>query len=237
MLFVANWKMNKPFSDEVAFVQKYRNELSQLGSPEKKIVLCPSYLALFPIAQALRETSVAVGAQDCSPYSKGSYTGQVSALSLKQVGCSYCIVGHSEQRALGKQDQEIAQAVTLLIDQGIIPIICIGEHLKENSHTKTFELLSRQLAPLRPYLGKAPIVIAYEPAWAIGTGNAAPNDYLTTVFSWLLEKKISQCHMIYGGSVDETNIVQLASLKQIEGFLIGGASLDFQKFQKLVSLA
>jgi triosephosphate isomerase len=237
MLFVANWKMNKSFSDEVAFVQKYRNELSQLGSSEKKIVICPSYPSLFPITQALCGTSVAVGAQNCSSYPTGSYTGQVSALSLKQVGCTYCIVGHSEQRLLGKEDQEIAQAVALLIEQRIIPIICIGEENKEASNAKTFEILSKQLTPLIPYLGKSPSVIAYEPIWAIGIGAAAPNDYLATIFSWLRDKKISQCQFIYGGSVDETNITQLAALKQIEGFLIGGASLDFQKFQKIVSLS
>jgi triosephosphate isomerase len=238
MLFVANWKMNKSLLDSIAFVQTYKNELNKLCIPEKQIVLCPSYPALLAVAQLLKDSRVKIGAQDCSAYQNGPYTGQVSALSLKQAGCSYCIVGHKEQRAYHAQtDQEIDQKIHQLITQGITPIICIGESLQEKNNDQTFTVLSKQLTAFAPHWGKSPLVIAYEPVWVIGSGKIPEISYLQQIFTWLSAKDVPNCQLLYGGSVDEKNIAQLVQIEGIDGFLIGGASLDFQKLQKIVSLA
>lgn len=238
MLYVANWKMNKSFSAAMSFAQKYKNELSQLSNEKNSIVVCPSYPALFPLAQLFSDTTISVGAQNCSAHEAGAYTGQVSAQSLKQAGCTYCIIGHSEQRAYCHlTDQEISEKLKLLLANNIIPIICIGESEQTYKEKKTFEVLSTQLELLLPQLGTSASVIAYEPVWAIGTGIVPENSYLKTIFSWLKQKKIAHCQLLYGGSVNEKNRDQLLQIEAIEGFLIGGASLDFQKLQKIVSLS
>ncbi len=245
-LFVANWKMNKSFSQAVEFTKHNLEPLTELAAkPGCTIVLCPSFPSLFTLADICAPTMINIGAQNCSAYEKGSFTGQVSAQSLKDVGCCYCIVGHSEQRQYcGETNEEVAQKVGRLFEQNIEPIICIGESKEQYEKNKVFEILTAQLNPIFTIIAEyeKPFTIAYEPIWAIGTGIIPQKEYLQDVYTWLsnqVQNNVSHknWNLLYGGSVDESNVSELKSIKGVGGFLIGGASLDFQKFQKIVSLA
>ncbi len=241
MIFIANWKMNKPFNDEVAFGTTYKTELIALASrPNTHIIICPSFLSLATLTTLFKNTPIAIGGQTCSPYEQGAYTGQVNAASLKQAGASYCIVGHSEQRTHhGITDELIAQQITNLFAQNIIPIICIGER---DDHNRIATLIT-QLTPLLPIIRatQKPFMIAYEPIWAIGTGRQPDIAILNQSMQFIkeeIDKKIDNptlYKLLYGGSVDEAFAHELRTdSMMINGLLVGNASLDFQKFKKIV---
>ena len=249
LLFVANWKMQLSFDESLQFCEDHEEELAALdASCAHRLVLCPSFPALYPIATILRVTSIALGAQQCSSYRQGAYTGEVSAQTLAQVGCSYCIVGHSERRRyFYETSKDIAEKVVQLSTAGINPIICIGEERGQYESKKTFSVLDKQLAPIINHLQTleimpAHIYIAYEPVWAIGTGNIPTTSYLDEIFNYLAEycfmnlPDVTHSSFLYGGSVNEETIVPLSTLDWLNGFLIGGASLDFQKFKNMISL-
>lgn len=246
-LIVANWKMQLSFKQTLQFCTNYHKQFISISNlPHKKIVLCPSFTALYPITQLFSNTALAIGAQDCSRYKMGAYTGQVSALSLAQLGCSYCIIGHSERRMYcHESDQEIAEKAVRLLEQNIQPLICIGESKHEYEQQQTKAVLERQLEPLIPVIQHIThahdILVAYEPIWAIGTGTIPSTEYLTTTFTWLEQylKKRLPLHtaiLLYGGSVNEQTITHIANIQKISGLLIGGASLNFKKFNNLISL-
>lgn len=236
-LFAANWKMAKDFSQSIEYCTKNKKQLDTLShTSNAQLVICPSFPALFPIINLLQKTSIAIGAQTCSPYESGPFTGQVSAQSLKEVGCTFCIVGHSEQRAIGASDQIVAQQIKQLLSHQIEPIICIGEDHMVYEDGNTIPFLEAQLKAIEPALkSNIPLTIAYEPLWAIGTGNTPSVTALTTIFAWLSQK--TNHRLIYGGSVSPENAATLSAIVHLDGFLIGSASLDFQNFEKIVSLA
>jgi len=187
MLFVANWKMNKSFSSAIDFSKTHYAALKELGA-DHSIVICPSFPALYPLADLFANSTIEIGAQDCSAHETGSYTGQVSAISLQEVGCRYCIIGHSEQRAEFNESNEIiAQKAEQLLRVGLEPIICIGENKDAYHAQKAETVLAEQLKPVLMILAKfdKPFVLAYEPIWAIGTGVAANPSYLSKIFAWL----------------------------------------------------
>jgi len=197
------------------------------------------------MAQLLRNSLLAVGAQNCSEHIQGSYTGQVDALSLAQAGCTYCIIGHSESRAYCHETSEqIARKITCLLQQNIMPIICIGETKGDYEQGRTYAVLEQQLLPIREVLiahanSNTSYIIAYEPVWAIGTGIAPSTEYIAQVFSWVCEYCTeylpdTTIRLLYGGSVNENNAADLKKISGINGFLIGGASLDVQKLQKII---
>ena len=244
-LFVANWKMNKDFASAIDFCIDHKIELQQLSSQSgTEIVLCPSFSALFSIAEILSDTLISVGAQTVSAHEKGAYTGQVSALSLKEAGCEYCIVGHSEQRQFGCiSNEDVGQQVARLIKHEIQPIICIGETKEAYEADQSLAILEQQLKPILLSVTQSnfPFSIAYEPIWSIGTGIIPEHDYLNEIFDWLAQKvKDAQLsnswRLLYGGSVNPDNAAILKKISLIHGFLIGGASLDFQKLKNLVLL-
>ncbi len=242
MLFVANWKMQKTLDQSIQFVQKHIDALKALN---RQIILCPSFPALYPLSQLLENSSVFLGAQDCSPHELGAYTGQVSAQSLAEVGCTYCIVGHSERRNYNKEsNSEIAQKATQLLHQNIIPIVCVGESQQEFEKKQSIDVLHNQLEPVFKVIesqsSASTVCIAYEPIWSIGTGNVPDTQYLQNIFDTLKEwcsAKTSKTKytLLYGGSVTGENIQQFYQVENIDGFLIGGSSLDFQKLKKIVS--
>lgn len=236
--------MQKSLSDSIEFCSKNNAGLKTLSADTNtEIVICPSFPALYTLNEMLVETMVHIGAQNCSPHESGAYTGQVSAQSLKEVGCSYCIIGHSEQREYnGVTDQDVAQAAKQLCEQSIEPIICIGETKAQFQKNEAIAVLEKQLDPVLGALKntKQPITIAYEPVWAIGTGTVPETIYLEKIFQHL-SNLFSKVHsgpwrLIYGGSVSEQTIASFKTIPNLSGFLIGGASLDFQKFEKIVSL-
>ncbi len=221
------------------------SELTQtplLHSSDTHIVLCPSFPALSLFSDLARESNVALGAQDCSPFSNGPYTGDVDALSLKQIGCTYCIVGHSERRRIYKESPElVAQKVAQLQLNQIIPIVCIGESAEEKETGTTISVLQKQLLPVLTVSAgtQGALIIAYEPVWAIGSGKQPSIEELAeivraikTFSATILSTPIT---VLYGGSVTAETIGQIKKAPDIEGVLIGSASTDFHSLQKIVS--
>lgn len=249
LIFVANWKMKLNFDEELRFVaDNYEDFLSLSKTPDTQIVLCPSFLGLYPISQIFKETDILIGAQNCSKHLNGAFTGQVSAESFNFLDCKYCIIGHSESRKyFNETNSDILQKLSNLIYCKISPILCIGESDAELESGKIFEVLGTQLEELFKKINDLnipeylPINIAYEPIWSIGTGKIATLDHLETVFSWLynqVQKASTEVNwqLLYGGSVDLKNILQLKKIENLNGFLIGGSSLNFKEFEKIVKL-
>lgn len=244
---IGNWKMYFTFKQALNWLRSAKSELDQVCQKSgNSLILCPSFESLYSINLELKDSQIELGAQDCSNYLQGAYTGQISARSLSEIGCSYCIVGHSERRAYQReQNEEIAQKVKLLLESTISPILCIGESKQEYEAGKTEEILKNQLKPITESLpsqsSKIPFYIAYEPIWAIGTGVTPENSYLEKIFT--LIKTITKqwpnkdsIHLLYGGSVNAQTCESLKNISTIEGFLIGKASTDFQELKKIVSL-
>ncbi len=240
-LFIANWKMNKSFTASLDFCTTHKQALKKLSS-QAEIVICPSFPALFSVAHLLKDTKVRIGAQTCSMHEKGAYTGQVNTLSLKEVGCTYCIVGHSEQRRDAHlTNDDVAKQVHRLLAIEMQPIICIGETKEEFAQHISKTVLEHQLNPILKIIQSfsQPIIIAYEPIWSIGTGTIPPQAYLDETFGWLAQKLTRELRtpwrILYGGSITPDTIASLKGIAHLDGFLIGDASLDFQKFEKIVS--
>lgn len=237
--FVANWKMNKTFHQSIDFCNQHKQHLDSLTNENNRIIICPSYPALAPLATILKSNSLALGAQNCSAHESGAYTGQVDATSLAQIGCRYCIVGHSERRTHCKESEQcIADKVACLFNNNITPIICIGETAQERDAQQTEKILEKQLALIIELCKKQncrynQLIVAYEPVWAIGTGQQPDITSLKKLFVWLA-KHMPEATLLYGGSVNPTNSKILANVPYLNGFLIGNASLDFQKLKKIV---
>lgn len=250
-LFVGNWKMNMHANKAINFVKDNFDQLHALAeNQETELILCPSSVALASIINTLKPTNIDIGAQNCSQHKEGAYTGEISAQSLAEIGCSYCIVGHSERRQhFGETNEIVAEKVKQLYEHNIQPIICIGETKQEYEKKQVCDVLTKQLAPVLETLSSVRpepvertqrnIIIAYEPIWSIGTGIIPEHTYLEQVFIWLgdhIKKQLphAQVQLLYGGSVNERNISDLKQILYINGFLIGGASTNFQKLKKIV---
>jgi len=250
LVFVANWKMGFSFNQTVEFVTNHYKELATL-SRNHQVILCPLSMALPDSDNILKGTTISLGAQDCSNYAHGAYTGQISAESIKQAGAQFCIIGHSERRKYNNETNEIiAQKLVQLLDQEITPIICIGETLEQFNNNQTVQVLEEQLAAIFEIIQEREtqnklsknnkyIFIAYEPVWSIGTGLIPNPENLTLIFAQLHEKTQNSSssivwRLLYGGSVKSDNVKSLALIRHLGGFLIGGASLDFQELKKIV---
>ena len=246
-LYVANWKMNVSFDKSISFCKNNHDALQQISNNVAEIVICPSFVAIAPIAEIFKNSPIAIGAQDCSEHALGAYTGETSALSLAEVGVTYCIVGHSERRIYyGETTETIIKKIYLLYATNIMPIICIGETHEDFANKKTFNILTEQLNPILTAINqqqekRKEIIIAYEPVWAIGTGITPTLEQLTTVFEWITKQTALQLsghtiHLLYGGSINQSNIAELKKAPPINGVFIGGASTDFEQFKKIITL-
>lgn len=249
-LFVANWKMHLTFNQTVEFATTHYDDFVRLAKESNdKILLCPSFESLYPTTKMFKSTPVFIGAQNCSSHTNGSFTGQVAPESLHELDCTHCIVGHSETRREECDNNElIAHKCIHLLDYDITPILCIGETEEEYKAGKTLEVLEEQLKDIFEILCKKASIhsyltphLAYEPVWAVGTGNTASNEHLDMVFTWLQEHIAKNCSaiewkLLYGGSITPQNIAVLKRITAIDGFLIGKSSLDFQKLKKIVQL-
>lgn len=244
--YIANWKMNWNFTETVEFVARHYDQLIALGQkPDRSIVLCPSTTALYPLIKMFEKTHIAIGAQDCSDHQKGAFTGQISAEDIKSVGGTFCIVGHSERRRYNNEsDEVISKKLSWLLDVGIVPIICIGETFEQYQQGTTLPVVKQQLNSIIPnmqrYAGQnIRILVAYEPVWAIGSGLIPSIQHLQTVFTFLKQvmttlENASAWSLLYGGSISSKNIHIFKQIELIDGFLIGGASLDFQELQNII---
>ena len=238
-LIIANWKMYFTYNQAKAWIMQHLDELNALCK-KNSLIICPSFENLS--IKELQESNIILGAQDCSSYQQGAYTGQILAQSLQELGCSYCIVGHSELRRNCKQtDQDIIKKIIILWHHAITPILCIGESLIDYQDNQSLDSIEKQLSELIALLSTQsqpkPLIIAYEPVWSIGTGIIPEIDYLVKIGAYiecLLKPWLNHITIIYGGSVDSKTIMSLKKVPSFRGFLIGKARTDFQELKKIV---
>lgn len=234
--------MQKSYAQEIAWAHKYGPTFGNI-SANHQLIICPSFLALEQMQKILEPTAIKLGAQNCATHEHGAYTGEISAISLAQIGCTFCIIGHSERRIFfGETARQVAQKARLLMLERIIPVICIGENEEEKNKNKTNVVIERQLKPVLNELkkcGSQTILIAYEPVWAIGSEKMPDAQTIENVANFIRDLTQSQAintdiRILYGGSVSVTNATTLKKITGIDGLLIGGASLDFQELKKIV---
>jgi triosephosphate isomerase len=244
--FIAgNWKMFKTVHEAIVFAKELRILVKDASGVE--IVVAPPFPALHAVAEALRNTNVFVSAQDLHWEKEGAFTGEVSAAMIKDAGAEYVIIGHSERRRLfGETDLAVNRKTGAAIVAGLTPIVCIGETLEEREAGQMLAVLDRQIKDgLDRLTGEqvADLVVAYEPVWAIGTGRNATAAQAEEAHlhirgrlrQWFGANAADHCHVIYGGSVKADNIAELVREPDVDGALVGGASLDLASFSAIVT--
>jgi triosephosphate isomerase len=240
--FVAgNWKMNTTATEAEKLVLEMLDKLDRIEGVEK--VLCPPFVSLVAINMMLQGSSIKLGAQNMYFETKGAYTGEISPVMLSEL-CEFVILGHSERRGyFGETDEIVNKKVKAALANKLQPILCVGERLAEKEAGKTEEVINRQVpAALKSIEPISNLVIAYEPVWAIGTGKAASGEqaaatiqFIRDVLAKLWNKSIAQdLRILYGGSVTSANIAEFISHPEIDGALVGGASLKAEEFPNIV---
>ena len=245
--FVAgNWKMNMDSASSVSLAEAIAAGSQDIASKSVTVAVCPPFVYLEGVFSALRTSNVAVGAQDLYIEKQGAFTGEISAAMLKDVGCVYVLCGHSERRhVIGEGDELINKKVTAAISGGLLPILCVGELLEEREASKTNDVVTRQIKEGLAGLSVEKlesVTIAYEPVWASGTGLTATKEQAQEVHEFirgLLEemygKELAEhVRILYGGSVKPGNAAELMSQKDVDGVLVGGASLKAADFNGII---
>jgi triosephosphate isomerase len=244
-LIVANWKMNKSIKESVQTVYDIQNSIADIINPID-IVICPAFTALYSIKNIITQKIIKLGAQNIFWENNGAFTGEISPLMLKDLDCSYVIVGHSERREYFKEtDSDINKKILACLNSHIIPIICVGESLQNRLNNLTFSVIETQLERALNNVqitNEVTLVIAYEPIWAIGTGKTATSAQAQEVHSFIRHfcknkygnNTANKIRIIYGGSVNNENISYLMKESDIDGGLIGGASLQAQSFSLII---
>ncbi len=245
--FIAgNWKMNTDSHSSVALAKAIVSGSQQLAGERAKVLLCPPFVYIPAVVNAVSASRVAVGAQDMYFEQKGAFTGEISAAMLKDIGCIYVLCGHSERRhVIGEPDELVNKKVSAAISGGLLPILCVGELVEERKANKTAEVVTRQIKKGLAGLGEAKmaaVTIAYEPVWAIGTGLTATPEQAQEVHALIREllaemydKDLAEnIHILYGGSVKPDNAGELMRQKDIDGLLVGGASLKADDFLEII---
>ncbi len=243
-LIAGNWKMYKTPAEAVDFVRQFAPLVD--GITDRDIMIAPAFPALEAVAGALKSTSIALGAQDIFWEDEGAYTGQVAPRMLVACGCRYVIIGHSERRQLfGETDETVCRKMQAAVKTGIAAVMCVGETEKEREAGQTFPILDKQLKNgLKNLIADelASLVIAYEPVWAIGTGKTATTDQAQEAHQFIRSQvagllgspRAGATRILYGGSVKPENISELMAMADIDGALVGGASLKPDSFSRIV---
>jgi len=242
-VIIANWKMNMTLEECDVFVDKFKNLL--LDKPVSKVIFCPPFSALFYMNGLLSGTHSELGAQNVFWEDQGAYTGEISVEMLKSCNVSNVIIGHSERRQLFfETDETVNKRVRKALSSGLIPIMCIGETLEQRKNGETLSVLKTQL-----HIGLqgidsedyAKLIIAYEPVWAIGTGERAEPDQIAeahhAIRNFIADSGAAHAEhipILYGGSVKSNNIKELLEINEVNGYLIGGASLDAEEFVSII---
>lgn len=246
VLVAGNWKM---FHGPAQAAQVARALCDQLRlGPRTDVALAPTFVALHAVGAALAGTRVALAAQNCHEQDKGAFTGEVSPPMLAEAGCRYVIVGHSERRQyFAETDEGVNRKVRALQKHGLVPIACLGETLAERDAGRTFEVVSKQLEGMLAGLDEASVgslVLAYEPVWAIGTGRTAKSSDAQAVHAFLRDRvrhkladAAERVRILYGGSVKPDNAAELLAQPDIDGALVGGASLEAGDFARIIQAA
>ena len=246
-IVAGNWKMHKTVAEAIALSQGVAAAVAAV--PGVDVVVCPPFTALQAVAGMLQRTTVGVGAQDCYWASQGAFTGEIAPGMIQEAGARYCILGHSERRALFDETNEtVAKKLQAVLAQGVIPIVCVGETLAQRTAGQTLVIVEEQLR-----VGLAPVtsgqattlIIAYEPVWAIGTGQNATPAQAQEVHAFIRQQLAARfspaaaqaIRLQYGGSVKPDNSQALINQRDIDGFLVGGASLDAASFTAIVQAA
>lgn len=244
--FIAgNWKMFKTVQEAIFFAKELRSIVKDVT--EVEIVVGPPFTALHAVAEALRNSNVAVAAQNIHWEREGAFTGEVSASMAREAGAEHAIVGHSERRRLfNETDAAVNRKIVAALTAGLMPIVCVGETLEERERNETLAILDRQIKDGLDGITAsqlAEMVIAYEPVWAIGTGRKATavqaqeahQHIRARVRQWFGGDAGERCRVIYGGSVKPDNIGELIGEPDVDGALVGGASLDVRSFGEIVT--
>ena len=219
---VANWKMN----GDIAFAENFFKKINSIKT-DHRVVVCPP----FPLLYQFKNFSHSLGAQNCSDKEKGAFTGEVSPLLLKDLGCKYVIIGHSERRRLFKESDElIFEKYKMLTKLGVTPIICVGEEQR----SEWTDILKVQLCKLKNDESLAKAIIAYEPVWCIGSGKTPTITEIGESLNFIKQETCAKCQILYGGSVNSSNISDILKVPSADGVLIGGASLKIEEFAKMI---
>jgi len=237
----ANWKMNKTVSETVSFVQEFIPLVDDVKNVD--IVIAPPFTSLCAAAKILAGRSIRLAAQNVFFEEKGAYTGETSPLMLTDAGCSHVIIGHSERRGYFKEtDEMLNKKVKAAIKHNLEVIFCIGESLEEREAGKTFDILKREIEEGLKDIPASGIIVAYEPIWAIGTGKTATTEQAQEAHKYVRERLASlygtstseEIRVLYGGSVTQENIDSLMNCADVDGALVGGASLKADSFARIV---
>ncbi|BCR04859.1 triosephosphate isomerase [Desulfuromonas versatilis] len=243
-VIAGNWKLNKTIGESLDLVRSLKPLVAEVT--EVEIVVAPVYTALAAVAAELADSGIRLAAQNCYPEPSGAFTGEVSPALLKDAGCSHCIVGHSERRQLfGETDAFINAKTTSLLRAGLQVIFCIGETLEERESGQMFDVLSTQVREgLKDLTAQQMnnLIVAYEPVWAIGTGKTASNEQAEEAHAFIRgllqgcfdQETAATTRILYGGSVKPDNVDGLMAQDDIDGTLVGGASLKAEDFARIV---
>jgi triosephosphate isomerase len=245
--FVAgNWKMNGTLESVGKLVTDLNKGIDQVGDVD--VAVCPPFIYIPVVSQLLVDSPIVLGSQNMSRHESGAFTGEISGAMLKDFGCQYSIIGHSERRAnYGETDDKEARKFVAVKERGLIPILCVGETLIEYEHGNTQGVVKRQIDAILDFFGVESFenaIIAYEPVWAIGTGKTATPEIAQSVHAFIREQiaahdeeMAKSIRIIYGGSVNAANAVDLFAQPDIDGGLIGGASLKANDFLTICKAA
>jgi len=242
-VIAGNWKMNKTVAQSTETAFELRRLVAQVRDCD--IIIAPTYTSLWPVAQKLNDSNVSVSAQEVYFEKSGAFTGAISAEMVKEAGCTYALVGHSERRQIfGETLETSKQRMQAAFDAGLIPILCIGETLEEREAGRTMQVVGEQLDAAIAGFDLATLenmIIAYEPVWAIGTGKVATQEQAQEVHAGIRERLryvdqnlAEAMRLLYGGSVKPGNARELMSQPDIDGVLVGGASLEAESFAGIV---
>ncbi len=234
-IIIANWKCN-PSS-----IKQARALASGLTRKEAEVIICPPFCYL----QAINSKAIKLGAQDCFYKQGGAYTGQVSADMLKDLGVKYVLIGHSEKRALGETDEMVNKKIKVALKAGLIPILCVGESLKDRTNGEAFKVIESQIKKALDKVQRKDIekmIIAYEPIWSIGTGRPCLPDSAETISLFIRKrmadivgkKNTDKLKIVYGGSINSKNAADYLASPWLNGLLVGGASLDKKEFLQIL---
>lgn len=238
-VIAANWKLNKTVSEARDFAKAFLPSVKDIGDTD--IVLAPPYTSLFALSELLKGSNVKLSAQDVFYEEKGAFTGEISPLMLRDVGCEYVIIGHSERRQYFHETDEIVnKKLRAAKHAGLTVIVCVGESLAEREAGRTYDVLNVQIKNSLGEVEPKDIVVAYEPIWAIGTGRTATveqaqeaHSFIRSKLEELYKNNADTVRVIYGGSVTPESIKALMSCPDVDGALVGGASLSPDSFEKI----
>jgi triosephosphate isomerase len=248
-IIAGNWKMYKTISEAIDLANGIKRELFELSSDDIDIVLCPPFTTLSEVAEVIADSNIALGAQDMYWQEVGAFTGEVSPLMLKDAGCKFVIIGHSERRQFfAETNESVNNKIKAALKHGLAPIVCVGESLKEREAGETFKVLDDHIQNGLKGISEVDmlkLVIAYEPVWAIGTGKTATpaqaqeaQIYIREILVKLYNKAVAaEVRIQYGGSVKPENTIELMQQPDVDGALVGGASLKAESFSEIVKKA